>query len=84
MKERKVKAFVMMCIFLGLGLAAVIVGAVFRMPGQYFWAVVLLYGAFSMFAMMFVWGVVIADKVFNEGMLKVLIEQGKDFIGGGK
>lgn len=80
MKERKVKAFVMMCVFLVLSLVAVITGAAFRMPAEYFWVVGLMYGAFAFFAALFVWGVVIADKIFQDGNLKKLIEQGKELI----
>lgn len=80
MKERKVKAFVMMCIFFVLCIGSLIVGAVFKMPHQYFWVLAILYGAFAFFSALFVWGVVIADKIFQDGNLKKLIEQGKELL----
>ena len=80
MKERKVKAFVMMCVFFVLALGATITGAMFKMPAQYFYVVAILYGAFAFFAGLFVWGVVFADKIFQDGALKGLIEKGKDLL----
>jgi hypothetical protein len=80
MKERKVKAFVMMCIFLALSLGSVITGAALKMPVQYFYVIAILYGAFAFFAALFVWGVVIADKIFQDGALKGLLEKGKELL----